>query len=626
MAPGYLQPATSLFCTMCLCLATSVAALWLTLSRLCWDSGQPENMSPESSSSLFPDRPIRPLPKRRLRERLSPDVADSIKYPPTPQTTAPLFVYPYNSKEESTLVGPEPVNVASRENFARLGQEAGLRRNGLGTEHDESFMAQARRAALGPRAFHISPGHAIRASQRPGQARHPNPQAPPSTASSADGYDSFENTNNKKKRKIPTAGETILNRAHVLNNPNVFGVPSPPTTGDEGPGDASGAISTPYYQSGGPTTNGQGISGPGRGRYGRVRNGRSPLRALSDPNSNWGGRNLKLRPGHQYPSPPGGANIVENSGIISSAIASAEKVPVPQGQENISLLHQQASTKSSPASATQFTFTFDSQNPVSWPGSDPAPSGMAGANRISQSTVPADYRDPYAAIGTRAAQTQPGLVPPAGHGGSQQGVTPPGDGGGKGQAPPNSVPKKSKRRGNSLHQAAKQRRKETEYKNLHHPPALEDIWVCEFCDYEKIFGHPPEALIRQYEIKDRRRRREEAERRRLLEKAKMKSRKGKKASKLPAKNANAASDRNSAPSGDHQAPPPPPPPLHDQEEVEEMHSEGFDSEDNYEDNFHDDDIPSLIPTDDYRPHSSTAQAQGGGLTSGAGGGQDGIRA
>ncbi|KAI5925855.1 hypothetical protein F4810DRAFT_36023 [Camillea tinctor] len=590
--------------------------------------GQPENMSPESSSSVFPDRPIRPLPKRRLRERLSPDVADSIKYPPTPQATTPLFIYPYNSKDESTLLAPEPVNVASRENFARLGQDSALRRNGLGagTEHDdESLMGQARRA-LGSRSFHVSPGHAIRSPQRPGQARHSNPQPPPSTASSADGYDSFENTNNKKKRKIPTAGETILNGTHVLTDPNAFGVPSPPTTGDEGPGDAPGSISTPYYQSGGPTTNGQGISGPGRGRYGRVRNGRSPLRALSDSNSNWGGRNPKLRPSNQYPSPPRDNKIAENSGIISSAIASAEKLPMPQGQENISLLQQQASAKSSPATARQFTFTFDSQNPVSWPGSDPAPSGMAGTNRMTQTTSSTDYRGPYNGMGARVAQTQTGLVPPAGHGGSQLGVNPAADGG-KGEAPPNAVPKKSKRRGNSLHQAAKQRRKEAEYKNMHHPPAPEDIWICEFCDYERIFGHPPEALIRQYEIKDRRRRREEAERRRLLEKAKMKSRKGKKASKLPAKNANAAPDRNPVSSGEHQAPPPPPPPLHDQEETEDMHSESFDSEDNYEDNFHDDEIPSPVPPDDYRPLSSMAHRHRRGLPSGGGGGgQDGIRA
>ncbi|KAL7621373.1 hypothetical protein AAE478_008694 [Parahypoxylon ruwenzoriense] len=574
-------------------------------------------MSPESSSSIFPDRPIRPLPKRRLRERLSPDVADSIQYPPAPQTTAPLFVYPYNSKEDLAPLGADLPSVAHRENAAELGQEASLRRNGLGTELDgHSLMGQARRALVS-RPLHDSPGSATRTTTRQAQARHPNPQPPPSTASSADGYDSFENSNNKKKRKIPTAGETIMNGTHVLNDLGVLGVPSPPTTGDEGSVDAPGVPSTPYYQSGGVGSSGQGISGPGRGRYGRVRNGRSPLRALSDPNSNWGNRTPnKLRPGGvQYPSPP-----AENSGIISSAIASAEKLPIPQGQENISLLHQEASTKSSPTSR-QFTFTFDSHNPVSWPGSDPAPSPMAPVNHMHQPPMSTDYRDQYNGVGTRGVHVQAGPVPPlGGSGGMQSGVNAAGDGGAKSAAQPNAPPKKSKRRGNPLLQAAKQRRRETEYQNYHHPPAPEDVWICEFCEYERIFGRAPEALIRQYEIKDRRRRREEAERRRLLEKAKMKSRKGKKASKLPAKSNAATHDRHSAPPTGQQGPAPPI--LNDQDDDQTLHQRqihdedreapsenDFDSEDHYDDQNPNDELPSLIPT--------TAQASGG--TSGTGG-------
>lgn len=131
--------------------------------------------------------------------------------------------------------------------------------------------------------------------------------------------------------------------------------------------------------------------------------------------------------------------------------------------------------------------------------------------------------------------------------------------------------KKPKRRsGNSLLQAAKERRQQTAYQNYQHPPAPEDVWICEFCEYESIFRRPPEALIRMYEIKDRRRRREEAERRRLLEKAKLKSRKGKKASnKAPAK-ANATNlDRTPAAPEDHPAPP-----LRDQHS-QETQSEGF---------------------------------------------------
>jgi hypothetical protein len=282
----------------------TVKSLWLILSR--YDVlGTHENMSPESSSSLFPDRPIRPLPKRRLRERLSPDVADSIKYPPAPQTSTPLFVYPYNSREDSSSTSTDLVGAIGRDNGLKPQGDVGFRRNGPVTSRDDdSFMTQARRA-LGSRSIHEPVEHGFRVPARSGQPRQPKPQPPPSTASSADGYDSFENTNNKKKRKIPIAGETILNGTHVLSEPAAFGIPSPPVTGDDDSVDHA-PTSTPYYQSGGPLGNGQGISGPGRGRYGRVRNGRSPLRALPDSNTNWTVRNMKLRSTSQYPSPPAG--------------------------------------------------------------------------------------------------------------------------------------------------------------------------------------------------------------------------------------------------------------------------------------------------------------------------------
>ncbi|GAW19624.1 hypothetical protein ANO14919_091120 [Xylariales sp. No.14919] len=557
-------------------------------------------MSPESSSSLFPDRPIRPLPKRRLRERLSPDVADSIKYPPAPQPTTPLFVYPYNS-QDSVSASADSVGTIGRDSGLKPGGDTVFRRSGLTAGRDEdSLMNQARRA-LGSRGFHEPGEQGFRVPQRSGQPRQPKPQPPPSTASSADGYDSFENTNNKKKRKIPIAGETILNGAHVLNEPASFGIPSPPATVDDDGGDHI-PTSTPYYQSGGSLSNGQSISGPGRGRYGRIRNGRSPLRALSDANANWTGRNMKLR--GQYPSPP-----AENSGIISTAIASAEKFPVPTGQENISLLQQQIPTKPSPRSSTQFTFTFGSQNPVSWPGSDPASHGMAAPHRAHQPATAADYHG----VAARGTQMHSGLSPSLAGPGSTH---PSGDNSGKGA--PNATPKKPKRRGNSLQRAARQRRRETEYQNMHHPPAPEDYYLCEFCEYELIFGHAPEALIRQYEIKDRRRRREEAERRRLLEKAKMKSRKGKKAStnnRVPAKNSS-TSDRTSVAANDTQNQPPAAN-RHDHEDGEEIRSEAFDSEDNYDDHLsHEDELPALPPDEAHPapvpPCEANSQDTGGG--------------
>ncbi|KAI1116743.1 hypothetical protein F5Y14DRAFT_54091 [Nemania sp. NC0429] len=563
--------------------------------------GTLENMSTESSS-LFPDRPIRPLPKRRLRERLSPDVAESIKYPPAPQASAPLFVYPYNPREDSLPAGVDLIGTVGRDNGLRPEGDAGLRRSPLGTgDDDDSVMAQARRA-LGSRVFHGTPDHGFRVPVRSGQPRQPKPQPPPSTASSADGYDSFEITNNKKKRKIPIAGETVLNGTHALNEQAAFGMPSPPTTGDDDSGDHV-PTSTPYYQSGGSLSNGQGISGPGRGRYGRVRNGRSPLRALSDSNANWTGRNMKMYTSSQYPSPP-----TENAGIISSAIASAEKLPVPSGQENISLLQHQISSKSGPRSSTQFTFTFGSQNPVSWPGSDPASHGAAGSYRAHPPAHATEYRSV-----SRGMQTQ---LSSAGTGGPQSGVHPTGDNSGKTASNAAATPKKPKRRGNSLLQAAKQRRRDAEYQNMHHPSAPEDYYLCEFCEYELIFGHPPEALIRQYEIKDRRRRREEAERRRLLEKAKMKSRKGKKISNNNNKMAarNHVADRTSAVANDvqHQAVPH----RHDQDDGEEIRSEAFESEDYDEHVSQEDEMPALVSES---PHAQPAsQLEVGGR--GAGGG------
>ncbi|KAI1172273.1 hypothetical protein F4777DRAFT_590672 [Nemania sp. FL0916] len=572
-------------------------------------------MSPDSTAALFPDRPIRPLPKRRLRERLSPDVADSIKYPPAPHASTPLFVYPYTSREESSSISIDQVSAATRSSGLKAEGDAGLRKTGLVPGRDDELVMSQARKAMGSRGLNEPVEYGFRVPARSGQPRQPKPQPqpPPSIASSADGYDSFENTNNKKKRKIPIAGETVLNGAHVLNEPAAFGMPSPPATGDDDSGDQL-PTSTPYYQSGGPLSNGQGISGPGRGRYGRIRNGRSPLRALADANANWTGRNMKLRSTSQYPSPP-----TETSGIISTAIASAEKLPVPTGQENISLLQQQLSTKQSPRSSTQFTFTFGSQNPVSWPGSDPTMHGTtAGSYRGHPPTNAADYHG----VATRGTQTQPGLSPGVpGPGSTQTNMHPSAEDAGKRAANAAATPKKPKRRGNSLLQAARQRRRETEYQNMHHPPSPENFYLCEFCEYELIFGHPPEALIRQYEIKDRRRRRDEAERRRLLEKAKMKSRKGKKASsngKMAAKNSTA--DRNSAVAqdGQHQ---PSVAHRHDAEEGEDIRSEAFDSEDNYDDHLsHEEDIAPPLPDKAYTQPATppVIPTQAGGR--GAGGG------
>lgn len=86
-----------------------------------------------------------------------------------------------------------------------------------------------------------------------------------------------------------------------------------------------------------------------------------------------------------------------------------------------------------------------------------------------------------------------------------------------------------------LRVAARQRRRLAAETYFANPPMAEDIWICELCEYERIFGEPPRALIRRYEAKDRKQRQEELDRKRLLEKAKAKSRKARKNGKLPTK-------------------------------------------------------------------------------------------
>jgi hypothetical protein len=231
----------------------------------------------------------------------------------------------------------------------------------------------------------------------------------------------------------------------------------------------------------------------------------------------------------------------ETQGIISRSIANANAdkntITPARGQENNSLLHQQASKKPS-STSTQFTFTCDSQVP-SYPG-------PAASNVINQNSAVSHTK-----MSTQATQTSPNIP---GNLSTPQAIAQAKQGLAASQArkdsltqPPPQVKKNRRRRtGKEYLIAARERRKDQEYKNYHHPPAAEDIWICEFCEYERIFGTPPEALIKQYEIKDRRLRKQEAERRRLLEKAKMKGRKGKKGNKGTVKTAPPPQDRQSS--------------------------------------------------------------------------------
>ncbi|KAK4152361.1 hypothetical protein C8A00DRAFT_34948 [Chaetomidium leptoderma] len=480
-------------------------------------------MATEPASSLSPNRPIRPLPKRRLRERLSPDVADSIQYPPLPRSSTALFSYPYSLVEEQPDAGRAPGRELGSHPEQRQAQSNGARneREGNGT---------ALRQGAGRRA---TPQHAnLTARPKPEHGRYADSLPLLSTASSADGYDPFENTNNKK-RKIPTAGDSAPSGAHGIND-------SAPGTGSLAAGGQSAesqdeplaATSTPYYGSGSFASNVHNVPGPGRGRYGRPRSGKNTLRPLYDSTNSWAGRTTRPRPGQWI------SGTSESTGIISNAIAKAEKLAPHHGQENLSLLHQLSSTKRSPAS-TQFTFTCDSQVPgsLAWPGIErriAMPQYQGGAvgqgkenwPRASQSTQtghPTPAMPQAADVGAKEAPSRGGV------GGQNQHAVP--------------APKSSRRSATKEYlAAAKARRGKTQLRNKRHPPKPEDMWVCHFCEYEWIFGHPPEALVRAYEIKERKQKQLEEQRRAQWERMKKGKHKGKKNSKLPAKNSNAAQD------------------------------------------------------------------------------------
>ncbi|KAJ4386364.1 hypothetical protein N0V93_009259 [Gnomoniopsis smithogilvyi] len=535
------------------------------------------------------DRPIRPLPKRRLRERLSPEVADSIKYPPAPQSTPALFSYPCNLKGGFE----EEASSSGRDFQPEFSSRQSSRRNG--GRHDTDLDEVALRRTVVPRAPIESLGRPARLLQKPDTSRQgQSPQPPPSAASSADGYDSFENTNNKKKRKIPTAGEMNgghglgdhgLNDAHSL--PGGLAV-TPDRSGENG---NSSAIA--YYGSGSFMSTGQNVSGPGRGRFGRARSGRSPLQTLADTSGNWLGRGSKTRSATWSPQP------AQSTGIISNAIANAEKLVPSENQENISLLQQQQSVKTTSAS-TQFTFTCDSQVPgsLAWPGSDPKMTSSASADH---DTAVRSY--PH----SRATQ-------PAASGASPQGG-PPSDSSLRGEASHSvSSERKNRRRlAKELQIQARKRREDTQRQNWLHPQKAEDMWICEFCEYERIFGYPPVALIRQYEVKDRKIRQQEEERRRVWEKAKARSRKGKKGKMLP-KNNHSNNNTHSHTNDVHQAPPMTN--THSQDTQSEVYDdEDYEGEGNYE---LDSEPPMLVPVENNHVGAHGHRPEGG---IGSGGGR-----
>lgn len=193
------------------------------------------------------------------------------------------------------------------------------------------------------------------------------------------------------------------------------------------------------------------------------------------------------------------------------------------------VLDQQAKT---PPTNSQFTFTCESDaKNVKFPEQSLYSPDYAHRVNSAPAATPTQPQK-YSNQGAQYANTGSQQVPPPTQAGIQGG-----------SAPGNAKQRPRRRKGDVYALAARQRKLQQEYSNLQHPPSHEDIWICEFCEYESIFGTQPHALIRQYEIKDRRERKRLAEKRRLLEKAKLKGRKNKKQTKNAAKAANTSSQQ-----------------------------------------------------------------------------------
>jgi hypothetical protein len=256
-------------------------------------------MSP-TMSPIYPDRPIRPLPKRSLKARLSPEVADSITYPPAPPSTNSMFYIPYADAmaQRNGAVIKNALREIDKAMYEAQGDmesedKSSYRFKGNSLDSDEEDDVgiikryEEYQQRSGPRT--LSQGNVNGLSRNTETIS----QSVTSSNESVDGYESFENTNNKKKRKIPTSGTQGTHAAlsaslsHDLAN---MGLSNGEGTESQ---DRTESGVNHYYGSGSSASlaSGTGISGAGRGRYGRSgrrdASGRTPLTSSINSSNAW---------------------------------------------------------------------------------------------------------------------------------------------------------------------------------------------------------------------------------------------------------------------------------------------------------------------------------------------------
>lgn len=244
----------------------------------------------DAVSSIFPDRPIRPLPKRRIRSRLSSETADSILNSSPSAPTEKLFQVPYlGLYKHGTGSGSQRSSLEAQASQSLDGESNNSYHfTGKDDEGDEeqvegiiqSHNDQHQRPASLSTPSRL--GHAISRNERSETTRYnrqPMCQSMVSSGDSVDGYDSFENTNNKKKRKIPTNGNHHSSLSAEMAS---MGISSTRDL-DVSHADQDGGISH-YYGSGSsavPAKINTGLSAGAKSRFyrssARRRSARSPL-------------------------------------------------------------------------------------------------------------------------------------------------------------------------------------------------------------------------------------------------------------------------------------------------------------------------------------------------------------
>lgn len=414
-------------------------------------------------------RPIRPLPKRRLRSRLSEDVSAALFGPPQ-QPTTPLFYFPYNNYAGDAALGRASTPVG----FGAGNHHIGENLQDSSDEEDNSNASVSR--GVGNAISGIAEG----------------------AAGQADSYEWSENTNNKKKRKIPTPA-----------NPGG-------STGSNGASGGGGSQSSPGFS---PTS----ASTPRNRWKSSSSTQRSPLSAILSTNHASLRRNCR-----RYPSSPSTDSFSKRLTNGNSTTDEPATPPKTRRRDDSDLLGLP------PPKQTQFTFVCESPVSANLAFSTP-PHNTASAAR-DPSGDGAGYQKAMHTVGT---QTSPSM--------SNNPAYPPTP------QQPKKKPSNS-RTTNSRRDYALQQQRRRRQEAIGGGGNNGEIWICEFCEYESIFGEAPEALMRQYEIKDRKERRRLAEKRRLLEKAKQKGKKnsGKNSGKKGGGNAHQGNSNSVAP------PPPPP--------------------------------------------------------------------